>query len=37
MIGAAAYYRSGEVYADGLAMDVHASLPLPEEGAINAR
>ena len=38
MIGAAAYYRwRGQPYADGLAMDVHASLPLPEEGAINAR
>jgi N6-L-threonylcarbamoyladenine synthase len=33
MIGAAAYYRwRGQPWADGLAMDVHAALPLPEQG-----
>jgi tRNA A37 threonylcarbamoyltransferase TsaD len=32
MIGAAAYYRwRSQPLPDGLAMDVHASLPLPEE------
>jgi N6-L-threonylcarbamoyladenine synthase len=35
MIGAAAYYRwRTQPLPDGLAMDVHASLPLPEEEGI---